>query len=744
MLLWGPEGESTHTFAGGELYSTNGFGQNRDAQRGSVMGQYEGKLGDRGSYRLLAQGYSTEYHTAGIIRADDYQSGRIGFYDSYDLSSFAHQAVPEGGNSSRYSIAGDIESHSGNTTLTQQVFAIKRDMRLLENFTGYLLDVQMPLQQLHLQRGDEIDMNVDESTVGARGAARLHEQIFGQRQEIEFGYFAREDWVHGTQKRLEASTGAPYLTDTDLTSQLGDIGLYADANLRPVSWINLRGGVRGDLFTFNVHDNCAVQSVAHPSPTNPPIDQSCLSQQDYGLYREPDQRSTTSSMALLPRASLIVGPFYNVSLSLSYGQGIRSIDPSYITQDIKTPFASVKAYEGGLSYCGDNPATLRSSPDRSGFRRTWTRISSSARPRVVTSIGVGTTRTGWVNALRLSGAFFDEAANLTLVKSSYDDTGLLVAYVPDAVLRSDTAVFADLPFQYCRTDDEGRHQLGRHLRRSARTPVRSAKPEHLHGGCVGDAVLVAHRSWDHRDEPAEQPVPPRRVQLRLRLSQPAPANARARAAIHRRCAEGHLRHVRRHLRRWGMKRPGLVLALVVDAVPLRRHDRWGRDRLSRGGCRSGGRQSERPLRVHQRPRLAHRAHDRDAACGRRLPRPEHAGFWRAEHGLRSAGHVRGPDHQRARRELALADATAISRSLVTARRSAPWLVRCGSRFGDVNQIAPATPVLHLAGTADKAGDTRPFVGTVSISSNRTAATTTQLAVQARSASSGSSRRYPPP
>ena len=48
-------------------------------------------------------------------------------------------------------------------------------------------------------------------------------------------------------------------------------------------------------------------------------------------------------------------------------------------------------------------------------------------------------------------------------------------------------------------------------------------------------------------------------------------------------------------------------------------------------------------------------------------------------------------------------------------------------YGDVNRIAPATPVLHLAGTADKAGDARPFVGTVSISSNRTAATTTRLA-----------------
>jgi iron complex outermembrane recepter protein len=60
-------------------------------------------------------------------------------------------------------------------------------------------------------------------------------------------------------------------------------------------------------------------------------------------------------------------------------------------------------------------------------------------------LGNGTTRTGWVGATRVTGKFFDESANLTLVRSAYDDTHLLVAYVPDVVFRSDTALFADLP-----------------------------------------------------------------------------------------------------------------------------------------------------------------------------------------------------------------------------------------------------------------------------------------------------------
>jgi iron complex outermembrane recepter protein len=443
LLLWGPEGESRGTLAGAEVYKTDGFGQNRDAQRATAMGQYEGRVGKEGSYRLLATAYSTHFHSAGVIRQDDYQAGRIGFYDSYDLSAFAHEKVPEGGDSSRYSLSADIESRSGDATLSQQVFVTYRYLRLLENFTGFLLDVQEPLQSSHLQRGDMIDLNVNEVTLGARGAARWHATAFGEPQHIELGYFARGDVVSGVQQRIEAATGVPYQTDANLDSRLSDIGLYADADLRPLHWLSLRGGVRSDFFGYGVTDNCAAHSVAHPSTTNPPIDQSCLTQQDMGRPREPDQRASTASLAVLPRASLIFGPFTGVSLSVSYGQGIRSIDPNYITQDVATPFASIKAYEGGAA-----------------FARQWDAVSVSAQSIFFLThvdrdlifdetegrnvLGVGTTRTGWSGATRVTGKFFDESLNLTLVKSEYDDTHLLVAYVPGVVLRSDTALFSNL------------------------------------------------------------------------------------------------------------------------------------------------------------------------------------------------------------------------------------------------------------------------------------------------------------
>jgi iron complex outermembrane recepter protein len=445
LLLWGPAGESRGTLAGVEVYKTDGFGQNRDAQRATAMGQYEGRLGAEGSYRVLASAYATHYHAAGMIRQDDYQNGRIGFYDSYAASTFAHQAVPEGGDSSRYSLSADLDSRAADTTLSQQLFLTYRSMRILSNFTGFLLDTQEPLQSVHTQRGDMLDLAVKAVTIGARGSARWHGQAFNEPQHFELGYFARGDFTSGTQQRLAAATGHPYKTETNLDAALGDIGLYADADLKPVHWVSLRGGLRSDLFSYDVLDNCAVHDVDHPSASNPPIDQSCLGQEDYGKPREPNQRASTSSIAVLPRASLLLGPFAGFTLTASYGVGVRSIDPNYITQDVKTPFASINSYEGGVMYAHQNDDLALSA--RSVFFQTHVDkdlIFSETEGRNV--LGVGTTRTGWAGNVRATGKFFDESASLTLVKSEFNDTHLLVAYVPGVVLRSDTALFKELPW----------------------------------------------------------------------------------------------------------------------------------------------------------------------------------------------------------------------------------------------------------------------------------------------------------
>ena len=308
-------------------------------------------------------------------------------------------------------------------------------MDLRENFTGFLLDPAEPLQTPHGQRGDLLDLNMNELTVGARGFSRTTFSALDQKQQVEVGYFARGDLTDGLQQRIEAATGHPYRTDADLESKLTNIGMYADLNLRFLKWLSLRGGVRADFFTFDVNNLCAVQSVAHPSA---PSDSNCLDQENMGAYREPNQRATSAALVFQPRASVFVGPISGFIWSLSYGQGIRSIDPLYITDNAATPFAHVQSVDGGATYSrsiGEVSVVVRSIFSTHVDQDL---IFSETAGRNI--LGGGTTRTGWLGAVRASTDWFDESASITLVKATFDDTADLVPYVPQSVFRSDTAL----------------------------------------------------------------------------------------------------------------------------------------------------------------------------------------------------------------------------------------------------------------------------------------------------------------
>lgn len=436
LLLWGPKDESVHTFGGAELYRTDGFGQNRGADRATGMGQYEGRIGERGSYRLTTQAYTTKYFSAGVLRQDDLRAGRVDFYDTYDPR--------QGGSSSRYSLAADIVSRGQDTTYTQQLFLIRRDLRLLKNFTGFLEDTQEAIQSPHGQRGDLIDLNNGVWTMGGRGASRIAGSALGHKQELEVGYFARGDLVDSSEQRLEATTSVPYKTETLLSSKLGNIGLYGDANLHATRWLTVRGGLRAELFSFDAQNLCAAQDVSKPSVKNPPGDASCLTQSRFGVHREANQRASTVGTALLPRASVLLGPFDHFTFSAAYGQGARSIDPVYVTQDVRTPYASITSYEGGVGYARDSETS--SLVVKSIFFQTHVDrdlIFNQTAGR--STLANGTSRTGWAGTVRYTGMWLDQAASLTLVRSSFDDTNLLVPYVPDLVFRSDTALHADLP-----------------------------------------------------------------------------------------------------------------------------------------------------------------------------------------------------------------------------------------------------------------------------------------------------------
>ena len=448
LLLWRPAGTTDHTFAGGELFSADGFGQNRASNRATTMGGYEGRLGKAGSYRLLATSYATHYAQAGVLREDDVVAGRKGFYDTYDTQ--------QGGDATRHSLGVTLNGREGATKLSQSAFLIYRDFRLRDNFTGFQNDTVQTWQSAHAQRGDLIDQRSQTITIGGRGSARQPWTMFGKKHEIEFGYYARFDSVQGQQQRNRSGTNVPYRTDLNLSSALTNIGLYADANVHPLSWITLRGGVRGDLYHYRVTNHCALNTQS--SFGSDPIDTDCFSSDRQGA-RSPDQTTSTSSTAVQPRTTLILGPFRGVTFSGSAGLGSRSLDPQYVNQDLKTPFASATSGEAGVAYLrsiGDVDVTVRSMLFQTKVDKDLFFNETEGRA----TLANGTTRTGWAGNVRITGNFFDIAANLTLVRATFDDTGLAIPYAPRSIFRVDGVLFGDLPLKIRNKKIEGSFGAG--------------------------------------------------------------------------------------------------------------------------------------------------------------------------------------------------------------------------------------------------------------------------------------------
>jgi hypothetical protein len=439
FAAWRPTSGDGQTFVGAQVFQTEGFGQNRDARSASAMAQALFPVGEALSLRLFSFAYFGNYHSAGVLREDDIKAGRKGFFDSYDLG--------QGGDSGQLGFVASLSGREQAFRYEQRVFFGFRHMRLRENFTGFIFDVQLPQQTLHGQRGDMLDKSSQSFTAGAGGHGRMKTELWALPLEWELGYFARLDVVSGKQARLFAGTDIPYIVDKDLDSVLGDVGLYSDVELKPWHLLSLRAGLRWELLAYSVTDNCFAKEVRRPSASNPPLDESCLNQRDFGVYRERFQKLSTAGSTFVPRASAVLGPFYDFRFTGSYGRGFRSMDPEYIGQDLKTPFATLSAWETGALYNRQwGFAAVDARAVLFGTHVDKDLVFSEQAGRNI--LGGGTTRLGTLLSGRLRGSFFDVSANATWVQSTFDDTGLLVPYVPDFVGRLDGALFGATPWQF--------------------------------------------------------------------------------------------------------------------------------------------------------------------------------------------------------------------------------------------------------------------------------------------------------
>jgi hypothetical protein len=292
-------------------------------------------------------------------------------------------------------------------------------------------------------------------TLGSRGSYRLRLQTLGREHSVEAGYFARYDHTTPKIQRLRFGTQDPYLNDLDLQTDVVNAAGYVDADLRPLSFLTLRGGVRQEFYEYDILDNCFTRGNFKPGQ---PLDVNCPPY-DRGGPRSPSRRITATGQLLSPRATALIALPLGLTLTTSYGEGAISREPVSVAQDENAPFVKLRAMEGGLLARGTvlgfdwigRVVGYRTKAERD-------QILDPNLGRATTTSA--TTRTGVVVAARATSRWLDEAASFTTVHPTFDDDGSLVPYTPLVVGRSDTAIFGPLPVRFDDTALQGTLGLG--------------------------------------------------------------------------------------------------------------------------------------------------------------------------------------------------------------------------------------------------------------------------------------------
>jgi iron complex outermembrane recepter protein len=332
-LVWGPHEAGESTFVGLLLRQGHGFGPNRAYSNAGAMAQGELAVGEASRLRLFGAGYAARFSSAGVIRETDWVAGRLEcgeedpFFCLYDPN--------QGGATQRYLGSAELMTRlSKGGRLLQQAFWVQRQMRIRENFTGFLNDTP-PVGEA--QRGDNTEQSYRGTTLGLRGRYTPGITWGEQLQPLELGYSVRSDTVHTRSRRLRDRGGAPYRTLFDNDVRVTNLGAYASAKVAPRPWLLLRGGARLDSFLF------AVEDQNRPS-------------EDRQGERIPSEAIEAYGFTLSPRLAVEARLTPRLSWLTSVGLGARSSDAAALSEAEFAPFARVTSAETGLGYTAGGEA----------------------------------------------------------------------------------------------------------------------------------------------------------------------------------------------------------------------------------------------------------------------------------------------------------------------------------------------------------------------------------------------------
>ncbi|MFT4626373.1 MAG: iron complex outermembrane receptor protein [Myxococcota bacterium] len=433
--------EEAGTFAVAEVFRTAGYGENRGAQKGSALVRAEG--GDDTRWSLLGGAYASSYELAGLVRRVDVDDGAIDLYGTQDDR--------QGGSFQQGFVAGTVSGDEGDTDWRLRFSGARRSQRLRSNLTGFLTDDRRAGESQHDQRGDLTDQGFAATTLALDADVQqsFYDLPSGMTGALLVGAYGRYDDVEAHTWRVRALDDAPYRVEADYRLRQGNAAVVADTELSGGIAVARVGG-RLDTFVYDLLDRCGAKDEWHPDATVDDVN--CPADSRNGPRLRSESR-TAQGLAASPRATLLLRPTSEHTVSLSGGRGVRSYEALALSDSEDAPFASL--WGGELGY-----AWARSAETWFGLHSlsAWTtRVDRDLLfdEEAVRNVVAGeTTRIGGTAVSELHIGPLTERTTATYTYAVFGDDlapsfsrynsdrvpGALVPYVPPWVVRSDLSV----------------------------------------------------------------------------------------------------------------------------------------------------------------------------------------------------------------------------------------------------------------------------------------------------------------
>ena len=305
LLMFSPTKEKVRTLFAAEGYYTNGPFQNDNRYvRGNLLGKVTMNPSGRDELSITGTFHKSQWNGSGEIPLRAVTDGTIDRFGSIDPS--------EGGRTARSTakLNYHYDTLSGGRFFVN-AYAQYYTFDLYSNFTFFRSD---PVN------GDGFQQSDRRVIYGGDIGYRQEGKILDMPSVATVGVQNRVDKTHvrlGPQFRRN-SMGTT--VDTDVLE--ASYSPFLKAEVQPTPWMKFVGGVRSELFTFDVRNRC----------------ETCAEQ----------PAGRTTSWLVLPKANLILGPWASTELFVNYGEGFHSNDARSAVAQAASPLARSKSYEAGL------------------------------------------------------------------------------------------------------------------------------------------------------------------------------------------------------------------------------------------------------------------------------------------------------------------------------------------------------------------------------------------------------------